>query len=427
MTADTAALPVDESTAERPEPRHWWSGPQRRWSGPRRWWLRVPPYWRFVLGLFLGAKLVVTAAALLALHAFDAIMPQLPAPTRAAFASIHSGISPHRILSMWFPFDGVHYVYLVKLPTFGGMVTGRPWNVEEFCFAPLYPWLGKLVLPLAGGNAALAMWLVSQAAFLLTLYYGYRLGERLSGDEQEARRFTRYLVLMPTAFIFQAALTESLFLCLVLACFYYAEKRRWLLVGVLGFFAALTRSIGFLLVIPLALLYLQQGGYRAGRYLWKGWPLALVPGGWAAFLAYSKWRTGDWLRYQHLQESRWAITLSNPLRLIWHGVVHGGLTEDTVRLWIALAYLAVMVVGLRYLKPAYVVYGVLFILMPLSVGPLAAYRSLLRYLLVVFPLAMLCARWSRRPAIDPYLTAILALVQGALLVTWANDWTGFIV
>jgi hypothetical protein len=420
MTADTAAPPVEAATTDSLEPGRWWSAPQR-------WWLRVPSRWRFVIGLFLGAKLVVTAAALLALHAFDAIAAQLPAQTQASFAFLHRGISAHRIISMWFPYDGVHYVYLVKLPTFGYLVAERPWNIEDFCFPPLYPWLGKLVLPLAFGNAAVAEWLISQAAFVVMLYYGYRLAERLWGDAAEARRFTRYLVLLPTAFIFQAALTESLFLCLVLACFYYAESRRWLLAGALGFLAAITRSIGFLLVLPLALLYLEQGGYRFGRYLWRGWPLALVPGGWAAFLAYSKWRTGDWLRYEHLQESRWGITLSDPLRLIWHGVFHGGTAEDEVRLWFAIGYLVLMVVGLRYLKPAYVVYGLIFVLMPMSVGPLAAYRSLLRYLLVVFPLALLCARWTRRPAVDPYLTAVLALVQGVLLVTWVNDWSGFIV
>ena len=46
---------------------------------------------------------------------------------------------------------------------------------------------------------------------------------------------------------------------------------------------------------------------------------------------------------------------------------------------------------------------------------------------MVFPLALLFTRWGRRPGIDPYLTAGLALVQGVLLVTWANDWVSFII
>ncbi|OLE28626.1 MAG: hypothetical protein AUG44_06950 [Actinobacteria bacterium 13_1_20CM_3_71_11] len=402
MSADTVAAPAP--TARAP-----------------RWWDRVPPAWRFVLGLFLGTKLVVTAAALLAIHAFDDIRGQLPG-AQARDDMTYGAVSPHRAVAVWFPWDALHYLRLVRMP-----VTGPDSDlVLQFCFPPLYPWLGKLASPLVGGSAVAALLLVSNGAFLLLLYYAYRLAERLWGEADDARRFARYVVLMPTAFIFQAALTESLFLCLVVACFYYAESRRWLVVGVLGFLAALTRSIGFLLVVPLAVLLFEQGGHRLG-YLRKGWPLVLVPGGWLTFMAYSFLRTGDWQRYQHLQESRWGITLQNPLGLLWSGLVHGDGGADSVRLWFAVGYLVLMVVAARYLRPAYVVYGLIFVLMPLSIGPLAAYRSLLRYLLMVFPLALLFTRWGRRPGIDPYLTAGLALVQGVLLVTWANDWVSFII
>jgi hypothetical protein len=389
----------------------------------RTWWARVPPHWRFVLALFLGTKVVVTLVAIVAVHAFDGMKWALSPDFVAWYDNGHNAIAADRAVSVWFPYDAVWYVHLVQTPLAGPDAD----LLVQFCFPPLYPWLGKLLAPLVAGSAPVALFLISNGAFLFLLYYAYRLGERLWGDAEEGRRFTRYLVLMPTAFVFQAALTESLFLCLVLACFYYAESRRWLLAGVLGFFAALTRSIGFLLAIPLGILLLEQAGYRLRRPLWKGWPLVLVPGGWLAFMAYSRWRTGDWQRYQHLQESRWGITLQNPLHLLYSGLVHGGITEDSVRLWFAAASIVLMFVAVWYLRPAYVVYGLIFVLMPLAVGPDAAYRSLLRYLLVVFPLALLFARWARRPAVDPYLTAGLALVQGALLVTWAIDWTGFIV
>jgi hypothetical protein len=328
---------------------------------------------------------------------------------------------------MWWPWDSVHYERLVS-----GALTGPNADlVLQFCFPPLYPLLGKAVLPVVAGHAAWALLLVSNAAFLLLLYYGYRLAEKLWGDEADARRFARYLVLLPTAFVFQAGLTESVFLCLVLACFYYAESRSWLLAGILGGFAALTRSIGFLLVLPLAVVLLRQGGYRLHLkalwgYLRAGWPLVLVPGGWLLFLAYSRLRTGDWQRYQHLQESRWGISLQNPVRFLATHLLGDPYPDNRTRLWVALAYLVLAVLACWYLRPAYPVYAVIFILVPLAIGE-PGYRSLLRYLLVVFPLALLCARWGRRPGLDVYLTAGLALVQGVLLAAWANTWTGFIV
>jgi hypothetical protein len=56
-----------------------------------------------------------------------------------------------------------------------------------------------------------------------------------------------------------AALTESLFVCLAVAVFDHAERGQWLLAGSLGFFPALTRSIGFLAVIALAAAAARAG------------------------------------------------------------------------------------------------------------------------------------------------------------------------
>ncbi|MEK8105605.1 hypothetical protein NKG94_11505 [Micromonospora sp. M12] len=117
-------------------------------------------------------------------------------------------------------------------------------------------------------------------------------------------------MLLPTAFLFQAALTESLFVCLALAAFYYAERRRWLLVGVLGYFLAMSRSVGLLMALPLALVLLRQHDWRLGPrallgYLRIGWPLLLLPAGWFTFMAYCRWRGGDWFAYQHAQETGW--------------------------------------------------------------------------------------------------------------------------
>ena len=43
---------------------------------------------------------------------------------------------------------------------------------------------------------------------------------------------------------------------------------------------------------------------------------------------------------------------------------------------------------------------------------------MLRYLVVVFPIAIILARISRRPTTDLVLTIVLALAQGALLMLW---------
>ncbi|MEW2147229.1 hypothetical protein AB0869_30915 [Micromonospora vinacea] len=381
---------------------------------------RVPAPWPYVIGLFLGAKLLLTLLGLLALHAWDGV-PGAPPPDEALMWAQQREVSGHRWISLWFAWDALLYLRLSTLPLSG------PWR--DFGFPLLYPFLARPVGALLGGDNALALLLISNVAFLLALWYGHRLAELLLGDTHAARRFTRYLVLLPTAFLFQAALTESLFVCLALATFYYAERRRWLLVGVLGYFLAMSRSVGLLVALPLALVLLRQHDWRLGPrallgFLRIGWPLLLLPAGWFTFMAYCRWRGGDWFAYQHAQQTGWGIRVQNPVPVLLNGLA--GEPRDVARVWFAVAVLAVLVAGFRRRELAYLVYGVLMVLVPLSMGP-PVYKSLLRYLLAAFPVALVLARWARHASVDVWLTASLALVQGVLFVLWLSYWTHMII
>jgi hypothetical protein len=382
---------------------------------------RVPAPWPFVLALFLGAKLLLTFVGVLVLRVFDEVPGAPPADERMMRIQ-QQEISSHRWISFWFAWDSFLYDHLSRLPL------TEPWR--DFGFPLLYPFLARPVAAVLGGNTAMALLLISNVAFLLQLYYAHRLGERLLGDDASARRFTRYLVLLPTAFLFQAALTESLFLGLALAAFYHAERRHWLAVGVIGYFLALSRSVGMFVVVPLALVLLRQHRYQLGpRALWGyvrvGWPLVLVPAGWFTFMAFCKWQGGDWFAYKHAQEKGWAITVQNPLAVLLKGLTAAE-PRDSVRMWFAVAVLAVVVAGVRHVGLPYLVYALVTVMVPLSMGP-PVYKSLLRYLLAVFPVCLALAGWARRATLDTYLTAALALVQGALFVSWLAYWTHFVI
>ncbi|MEU8264082.1 hypothetical protein AB0C02_26095 [Micromonospora sp. NPDC048999] len=382
---------------------------------------RVPAPWRFAVTVFLGTKILLTLVGMLALNAFDRVSWTPPAD-EWMMRHQQRAISPHRWLSLWFAWDSFLYDHLSRLPL------DRPW--QEFAFPLLYPFLGRALAPLLGGHTAVALLLVANLAFLLMLYYAHRLGDRLLGDDAMARRFVRYLVLLPTAFLFQAALTESLFLCLTLAAFHYAERRRWLLVGVVGFLLALSRSVGFFVVVPLALLLLSQHDFRFGRralsgYIRAGWPLLLLPSGWLVFMAFCRWQGGDWFAYQHAQREGWGVTVQNPLGVLWHGLA-GRSLADALRVGAAVLTLVVVVAGVRRIRPPYVVYGLIMVLVPLSMGP-PVYKSLLRYLLAAFPVALVLAGWARHATLDRWLTAGLALLQGVLFVTWLAYWNHFII
>jgi hypothetical protein len=89
-----------------------------------------------------------------------------------------------------------------------------------YAYFPLYPFLMKL-LALAINNYYFAGLIISNLCLFIACFYIYRLVS-LESDEPTAQRAIKYLFLFPTAFILSAVLTESLFLALTIACFYYA-------------------------------------------------------------------------------------------------------------------------------------------------------------------------------------------------------------
>ncbi|MET7751113.1 hypothetical protein [Micromonospora sp. NPDC005367] len=393
--------------------------PRHLIGGAARMVDRVPAPWPFLVAVFIGTKVVLTLIGVLALNVFDAI-PWAPPPDEMLMREQQRDISGHRWLSLWFAWDSFIYDHLARLPL------TEPWR--DFGFPLLYPFLARSLAPLLGGNTPLALLLIANVAFLLMLYYAYRLAERLIGGEAGARRFVRYLVLLPAAFLFQAALTESLFLCLALAAFYYVERRRLLVAGVVGYFLAMSRSVGFLVVVPLALVLLRQHGYRLTPpalrgYVRAGWPLLLVPAGWVTFMAFCRWQGGDWFAYKRAQEEGWGISVQNPLWVVWHGLSS---PPDALRVLLAVAALAVLIAGARSIGLPYLVYGLIIVIVPLSMGP-PVYKSLLRYLLAAFPVALVLARSARHVSVDVWLSVALALLQVALFVIWLAYWAHFII
>jgi Gpi18-like mannosyltransferase len=59
------------------------------------------------------------------------------------------------------------------------------------------------------------------------------------------------LFIFPTAFFLHIPYTESTFLALTVGCFLAARKRKWLLAGILGGLACLTRINGLILCFAI--------------------------------------------------------------------------------------------------------------------------------------------------------------------------------
>lgn len=172
-----------------------------------------------------------------------------------------------------------------------------PGHTANAAFWPLYPWLMELGATITGWSVQTIGYLISNAAFLGALIVLYRL-IAFDFSEPVARRALWVLALFPTAFFFTAIYTESLFLFLAASALFAARKGDWLLAGVVGFFAALTRSAGLMLLAPFAVLFIQQHGWNPRNWVPDALPAALPALGPVVF--------GWFLRSQGLGFFDWA-------------------------------------------------------------------------------------------------------------------------
>ncbi len=306
-------------------------------------------------------------------------------------------------------------------------------NSHDPAFFPLYPLLIRVVGWVVF-SAPLAGVLVSLASLLAGLEIVRRLTELELGREAAGATVV-LLAFTPMAVFFSAVYTESLFLALSAGMFLAARRERWLLAGILGGLAALTRVTGVLLMIPFLLLLCQQRGgpERAGRPVAaspgrpRAWNLlwaALIPAGAVLYSAYLAARGYQWLSPLHAQQMFWGHYLTGPFGGIRDGVtaawrqLHGSLAGAPASPYqtpvLQLAVLALCAAGLvgavRRLPSAYAAYATAALLVtissPTSGDPL---RALDRYAAVLFPLFMAAGAW----AVERGLTRRLALFSGA--------------
>ena len=302
-------------------------------------------------------------------------------------------------------------------------------------FFPLYPVLVHGVGWLLGDRWLLSAYVVSGLALLAGLMVLYRLtATELS--ETAARRTVLYVCLFPTGFFLFAPYTEALFLALSVGCLYAARRRRWALAGLLAAAAALTRSQGVLLAVPLAVeavLQLRTTGdplrlrlvRASGALAASGAALA----GLGAFLLFWDLRYGDWRRPFDVQKSGWGKVASSPLHTLvrgyeegtkYFGVYAGGYhTVDLILVALALAGGAWLTVRVRSSFAVYYWVSLTFPTFLLFDGrPL---MSMPRFLSVLFPLAWALAAFAERWKAHDAVVATSAVGLG-ILATLFVDW-----
>jgi hypothetical protein len=278
---------------------------------------------------------------------------------------------------------------------------------QSIAFFPAYPMLVRAVARVLGGYLPAyiaAGMLVSFAAFFGALIYLYALA-RDTLDEDEARFALWLTATYPFALFFSAIYTESLLLLGLAATFYHFTSGRFGRAALWGLLVGLTKTNGFLLSIPLAMMAVSPlfsatggtggtGGKTSGTRprVVAAVLAASAPGvGMLIYSAYIWHLTGDpvgWLRahgawgreYQGL-----ASLVGDRLNIIANAGVEGyvaSLPHDVLNALGVLFVLAAVWPVARKLGLAYAVFILIFILPPLAAGGLI---SAGRFSSVLFP------------------------------------------
>lgn len=311
------------------------------------------------------------------------------------------------LLGAWQHWDGLWYL---KIAT-----QGYDYWDYSIAFFPLYPLVVRVFGTLFGIDMLSAGVGASAIFYLMALVYLYKLA-RIEIGEEAARRSTIYLAVFPTSFFFLAVYTESLFLALSLATFFYARRGNWAIAGILGLLASLTRSTGLLLLLPLLIEYVQQHGFRLNEIRADVLNLLLIPMGTGLYAAYNLIAFGNALAFVEAQV-HWQRSFTLPwqtLATAWDYAVNeaniplvtepdGSLIYQTLYISnlisghaLNLAFFAIGLVltiaAFKKLRPAYALYAFLVLIVPVfNPSETMPLLSMPRFVVVLFPLFFVLA------------------------------------
>ncbi|MBN1871552.1 MAG: glycosyltransferase family 39 protein [Candidatus Omnitrophica bacterium] len=358
---------------------------------------RIPREIRFLTLIFLSSRFILTVIGVSSRNLLDRFYAYCP---RWIY-------SRHLWLDIWGIHDSGWYLGIANEWYPAILKVGE----SSFGFFPLYPLLMRLLGGVIGSNYIAGI-IVSNICLVITAVFLYKL-VKLTADDDTALRTMKYLIVFPSAFILSAVFAESLFLALLVICFYYAKKEKWLLVGVSGFLLSLTKAIGVVVILPLLYEYLKAKRFKLQNLKRDIFFLLMIPLGPSVFAAYTYYLTGDFYAYVFAQISGWGTGVSNPLVLLYRNIF----TDIHVVLSV-LAIVLLLSVFCKRIGFSYWLLGILFIISSLMSGQGFIF-SIGRFVVVIFPMYIALAELGRDKGIDEAVTLFLAILQGCFMAFWS--------
>lgn len=322
-------------------------------------------------------------------------------------------------LDFWTCTDSGHYLDIARD---WYLSEGSVDRLVQLVFLPGYPVIVRLFSAITGDTLVAGL-IVSALCFAGANVMLYKL-VRLDADHDTAFRAVKFLSLSPAVFFFVAPMSESLFLFCTLSCIYLVRRGKMLPGCLLGTYAAFTRSLGVILLVP-AFFELVQRRARFRDYL----TVLLIPLGFAAYCLINYLVAGDAFKFMDYQHEHWNQQLG------WFFNTAAYQTENAVYsfsqnkpnffgLWLPnilaqLISLALMLFAVKKLRSSYTAYFLAYFIVAMGATWLL---SAPRYITALFTVPVALAAVTQNRRADICITALTCLSGFAYLCEFVLRW-----
>ncbi len=321
-------------------------------------------------------------------------------------------------LSIWTNWDGNNYIVIARE---GYSNLGD----QFFAFFPLYPLLIRIIRFTFNISYPYAGIIISRVSILLAIIFLIKLIEQ-DFPKKIAYRTAWYLLIFPTSFFFFATYTEGLFLFINLATWYFIKVKNYKLAFIFGFLSPLTRLLGVLMAPVILFEYLKSIDFQIKKIQIPIITSVAPILGLGLYGLYNYYHTKDFFNFLNAQKY-WSgygrEGYNNPFVIIWNNIIssfskfgeEGFLILGYFDLWFSLFTLFILLyVTVKKVIPiSYVIWSWVFFLIPIVTGSLV---SMPRYVLVLFPIFIVLAKWGdKNQYIDKLYTIISILLLTNLL------------
>lgn len=296
---------------------------------------------------------------------------------------------PHGMETLFANFDGPNYLIVAKSwydKAFIGKTFSIPLPLEYYpAHLPLYPFLVSIFdLVMPGTWAMLIVTLIGS----LLMYVMFYIYVKEAVNEKAAKWLSLAFLILPARLLAVRSIgsPEPWFIFFILASIYFFRKEKYLLAGVIGALAQLTKSPGILLFAGYGVYFLLDviSKKKIEAKTWfKAIPLLLIPLVVLPLFWFYKIRTGDFFAYFNSGDNFHLFfppfSIFSPQGQFWTGEFW---LEEIIWLWLVYG-LGVVSLWKKNLKPEACFAGIFF-----ASTLFVAHRDVARYILPIAPLVL---------------------------------------